>query len=162
MPGDEEIVHHLGPQRVCGHLPIAQPNHQNGLLPVRAGQKLQDFFRQAAGNLPVIVFVRLHHGGSLHGHIDAHGLSHGLGGVPGVYHHFRHPDVLFLVIVFLHSDAPQLTVRLADALPGFQRQICPHLKIVHRFLHSRFDCYDSFLFWSIFLGLCLDKFSIIY
>ena len=32
MPGDKQVVHHLGPQGVGRHLPVAQTHHQNRLL----------------------------------------------------------------------------------------------------------------------------------
>ena len=145
MSGDKEIVHHLGSQCICGYFPVAQSYHQYGLFYFHIRQQLPDFFRKTLRDLSVIPIVRFHHGRRFHGHINSHGFSHGFGRVFGINHHFCDMDILFLVIILLHSHPPQFAVCFTDALTGLQGQVRPHLitsVVLHGFilLYVSGDC----------------------
>ena len=149
MPVDKQIIHHLRPQGIRSDIPVSQAYHQNRLFFFNLRDQPAQLLCQLLGNFPVIILIRLYQCRRFQCDIGTHRFPHGFCSVFSINNDTGNLHLALLTPGLLHPYPPQLSVRIRNTFPGFQRQVRSYLKTTHLyspafpFLYFDYSCYGN-------------------
>ena len=161
MSGNLQVVNYRWSQCIRCYIAVSQSHQQYRSF--LSFSHLFDLLCKKDRNLPVIIFILVHHLGYFHGNIASHRLSDGFGTVFRINAYRSGIDPVFIVPLLSDMNSCQFFFSLFQILFCLQGQIRTYLKITtHIFSRFLFIFTSFLLFFSNFSEICIDTIQVLH